>query len=354
MLQICLHPISGALRYIKVRANLMLVTELAGVRRYVVGVDGGASKTIAFFGDDGGTVQGRGEAGSSNYHNIGVLAAQRAIKKAIVEAQRRVGLMGKRPEVAVVALAGIDSTKDKLVAQRLVRKARIARASLVVHDSIAALEAATRGRPGIIVISGTGCVAAGINSKGEYIRVSGWGYLFDDEGSGYDIGRRALRAAFRAFDGRGPSTKLVNMLKKKFRVRTLDDAIIKIYADGMTVHEVARLAPVVAKMASRDKVCRQILNDAGFALAEMACTVANRLRMTHIPVTVAIVGGAFKAGHYLTKPFAERIKKDCPLAHIVRPKVEPALGSFLLAREELQRHSGIRQQPGVSFLNILS
>lgn len=315
---------------------------MATVQRYVLGVDGGATKTIAILGNEDGKILGQGHASSSNYHNIGILAAQRAIKTAVGGAQRQAGLLGEKPEIAVVALAGIDSSKDHSVACRFVQRTRIARASLVVHDSIAALQAATRGKPGIIVISGTGCASAGINSAGRYVRVGGWGYLFDDEGSGYDIGRRALRAAFRAFDGRAEPTKLVNAFKQRFRVNTLSDVIPKIYSNGITVNEVAELARLVSAVAPHDKVCRQVLNEAGLALAELACTVARRLRMTRRRVLVAGVGGAFKAGPYLTVPFAKRIKEECPRANIVRPKVEPALGSFLLAVHELKRCSGKR------------
>lgn len=310
--------------------------------RYVVGVDGGASKTVALIGTESGKVLGRGESGPSNYHNVGAAAASRAIKKAVIEAQKQTGLREVRPETAVVALAAVDSEIDRAVALRFVRRTKIARTSYVVHDSVAALYAATQGKPGIIVISGTGCVAAGVNEAGEYARAGGWGYLIDDEGSAFDIGRKALTRAFRMLDGRARPTNLISILKRNFQVKMLKDALSLIYANGVSVEEVARLASLVSRAASRDKACKEILNNAGITLAELACAVARRLCMTDDSFKVATVGGSFKSGRHLLKPFTARIKSECPRARVIRLKVEPARGAFLLAASELLNRSDHR------------
>jgi len=310
--------------------------------RYVVGVDGGASKTVALIGTESGKVLGRGESGPSNYHNVGAAAASRAIKKAVIEAQKQTGLREVRPETAVVALAAVDSEIDRAVALRFVRRTKIARTSYVVHDSVAALYAATQGKPGIIVISGTGCVAAGVNEAGEYARAGGWGYLIDDEGSAFDIGRKALTRAFRMLDGRARPTNLISILKRNFQVKMLEDALSLIYANGVSVEEVARLASLVSRAASRDKACKEILNNAGITLAELACAVARRLCMTDDSFKVATVGGSFKSGRHLLKPFTARIKSECPRARVIRLKVEPARGAFLLAASELLNRSDHR------------
>ena len=189
------------MRYIKLQVVIAVWIDLRGYR-YVIGIDGGATKTVALIGTENGKILGRGESGSSNYHNIGTTAASAAIKRAVREALRQARIVGSNPDVAIVALAAINSPRDLAIAHRFVRATKIASRTLVVHDSVAALQAATHGKPGIVVISGTGCVAAGINREGNYIRAGGWGYLIDDEGSAYDIGKKALRSAFRMRDGR--------------------------------------------------------------------------------------------------------------------------------------------------------
>jgi N-acetylglucosamine kinase-like BadF-type ATPase len=325
-------------RYIKLKATIVTRASMKPLR-YVIGIDGGATKTVALIGAENGKILGRGGSGPSNYHNIGVSAASVAIKQAVREARQRAGIE-RNAEVAVVALAAVDSPRDKTTTLQFIRRIRIARKNLVVHDSVAALQAATSGQPGIIVISGTGCVAAGINEAGKYVRAGGWGYLIDDEGSAYDIGAKALRSAFRMLDGRSPETKLAYALKRKFRVRTLGDALREIYSAEFGVDGIAGLTPLVSKLASSDEVCRRILNDAGVSLAELACMVAKRLKMKNDAFTFFLVGGTFKAGRYLLQPFRARIKREYPNARIKIVKIEPALGAFSLAVSELHSRKG--------------
>jgi N-acetylglucosamine kinase-like BadF-type ATPase len=320
-------------------------------RSYILGIDGGATKTVALLGDEHGKTLGRGETGSSNYHNIGPLAASKALRRAARAAQTNANTL-RLPDIAVVALAGIDSTKHRNVALRFVRSSRIARSTYVVHDSIAALRAATRGQPGIIVIAGTGCIAAGINAEGNYARAGGWGYLVDDEGSAYDIGHKALAAAFRYLDGRGAPTKLAAIFNRRFKVEVLSDAMNKIYRE-LTVDDVAALAPLVSSMAPYDNVSRQILNDAGVGLAELVGAVAKRLSMTRNQFVISTVGGTFHAGRYLSQPFMKRIRKRCPLARVVVRKIDPASGALSLAYCELQRRRSLARKSDEPYLAFL-
>jgi N-acetylglucosamine kinase-like BadF-type ATPase len=306
--------------------------------RYVVGVDGGATKTVALIGTEDGRILGRGKSGSSNYHNVGSAAASMAIKEAVTEARKRAGIGRSNVEVAAVALAGLDSPRDEANALRFVRNIKIARTSLTVHDSLAYLRAATHGRPGIIVNSGTGSVAAGINKAEDYARAGGWGYLVDDEGSAYDIGMKALRSAFRMIDGREPKTKLTSMLMQRFRVRRLENVLSTIYSGKLGVDQIAALSPLVSASATTDKVSREILNKAGVTLAELACAVAKTLGMTHDTFPIVLVGGTFKSGRHLLQPLKARVRKECPRAKVKIMKVEPALGAFSIAVSELEKH----------------
>jgi N-acetylglucosamine kinase-like BadF-type ATPase len=130
----------------------------------------------------------------------------------------------------------------------------VAQEPFVIHDSVAALYAATKGRPGIIVNSGTGSFAAGINGAGEYVRVGGWGYLIDDKGSAFDIGMKAITMGYRMMDGRTPATDLIPLLKRRFRVTRFDQILDNIYSNRISVEEIARLAPYVSKEASHDNI----------------------------------------------------------------------------------------------------
>jgi len=299
-------------------------------RSSVAGIDGGASKTVAIIADTNGKILGTGKAGPSNYHNIGIHAASLAIQTALNRARHNAGKT-ERPEIAVIALAGIDSKSDMITASRFVKSSRIAQTSIVIHDAVAALYAATRGRPGIVVNAGTGSFAAGINSKGAYARAGGWGYMVSDEGSAYDLGLKAIRMAFRSFDGREGDTEVVTILKRKFRIKEVDDLIPHLYTTRLSVEQIAGLAPLVIRSARKDPICRSIVREAGTALGELVCTVAIRLHMTKRKFPIAAIGGNFRSGDYLLRTVKFKVKQVCPNARVTQTKVEPALGSLSLA-----------------------
>ena len=302
----------------------------------VAGIDGGASKTVALIADANGKILGEGRGGPSNYHNVGVQAATLAIKTALNRARYNAGTTEK-PEIAVIALAGIDSKHDMITASHFMKNSRIAQTSIVIHDSVAALYAATKGKPAIVVNSGTGSFAAGINSKGAYARAGGWGYIVGDEGSAYDIGLKAIKMAFRSFDGRERHTELIEILKRRFHIREVDELVTQIYNIGLTVEQIAAVAPLVIRSARKDIISRRIVNEAGTELGELVCAVAIRLQMTKQEFPVAAVGGDFRSGDYLMRALKSKIRQGCPKARVIQMHVEPVHGSLAIALEAFKK-----------------
>ncbi len=300
------------------------------LRDCVVGIDGGASKTIAVIGDGKGEIAGVGKAGSTNYHNIGLRATVASIRKAIRYAAREARSARVRPKIAVCALAAMDSRADYLTMARVLKAAKIADKTFVTHDSVAALRIFFGDQAGIIVDSGAGSMAAGVNTKGEYARIGGWGYLFGDEGSGFDIGRRAVVAAFRASDGRSPHTQLEQVLRRKFRVKTLPEILPRMYAEKTDVDEIADLAITVSNLAPRDSVSRMILSEAGLELALHVYAAARRLGISRKRFGVATIGGNFKS-KTLSTSFARSVRVRCPRARITKVSGEPAIGAYNIA-----------------------
>jgi N-acetylglucosamine kinase len=175
------------------------------------------------------------------------------------------------------------------------------------------------------------------------VRVGGWGYLIDDKGSAFDIGIKAITAGFRMADGRTRPTELMTLLRKKLGVRMFEEILDNIYSNQIGVEEIAELAPSVYSAAARDKVCRQILREAGTSLAELACTTAKRLKMSNTPFPLAMTGGGFKSKRYFMEQFKSQVKNEFPHARFTRLKVEPARGAYLIATK-LAGH-GLRGLP---------
>ncbi len=159
-----------------------------------MGIDGGATKTICLLSDEG--VLSAGLSGPSNYITIGVEGARRAIEEAVTRALK--GCQGiQRVDVAYLGMAGAEGPRGKRIFNDIMQGLGIAGRVFVDTDAAIAVAGATACKPGVVVISGTGSIAYGVNRFGERRRAGGWGYLLGDEGSGFDIGRRGLASALR-------------------------------------------------------------------------------------------------------------------------------------------------------------
>ena len=176
---------------------------------YFLGIDGGQSGTTAVIGDRAGRVVGWANAGPCNHVAATEARAKflRVMRECITDAADRAGIPDNRFQSACFGMSGGPADKEALL-----RELIDAEHWMVTHDAAIALAGATSGEPGIVAIAGTGSMVFGQNSRGEIARVGGWGYLFGDEGSGFDIARQALRAVMREHEGWGGRTVLTPAL----------------------------------------------------------------------------------------------------------------------------------------------
>ena len=315
---------------------------MEGEARYLVGFDGGGTKTECVVCDSTGRVVGMGIAGPSNYHNVGLDGALSALKASFRRATAGSGLTRGLELEACLGLAGLDSPEDLRMVKEGVASTGLFSDPVVVNDWRTALAGAFPDGPGIIVIAGTGCVAAGRDADGRVLRVGGWGSVIDDRGSAYDIGRDALYAAMRDYDSRGPSTTLLARLMRRLRAKEPQGLIERVYLGAMSVTEIAALCEVVAEAASAgDGVSRKILREKGALLGELAVTVGRELGLD--APRIALFGGVFKAGRPLLDPFRKSVKEASPGARFVASRLTPACGGVVL----LLQRTGKRIEPDV-------
>jgi len=302
---------------------------------FVSGVDGGATKTVAVVGRLDGTLLASARAPPSNYHNVGVGEAARSIRTSILLACRRADVSTSNLETVVMGLAGMDSPRDFRAGEKVADLIDVGKRRIVVHDSVIAIYAATLGRPGIIVNAGTGSFAAGMGMGGKPIRASGWGNIIDDEGSGYDIGRRAMRAALRALDGTERKTTIAKLLVRKFRLPALEDIVYEVHNKPMSTREISSISNLVARAAiNGDQVARGIFAYEGQVMASFVSAIARRLEMTKSKPDIYCTGGVFKAGPVLLRPFRQELRRNVPRFILRHPRFEPVIGAFILAMKE--------------------
>lgn len=308
-----------------------------GGRAYVLGVDGGGTKTHAVILDGQGRVAGEGLSGPSNPLRVGVSSAAASVREAFDRALASAGLRRADVAAARVGLAGVrrDDLRERMRESLLSLGVGTIE---VATDGEIALYGATGGEPGVVVIAGTGSICCGINARGRRACAGGWGPLAGDEGSGSWIARRGLQAVARAADGRGAQTSLVGPCLEYFKVAAVEDLSTAIYAPSMTNERIAGFGRHVLEEAERgDELAGRIVEDAGRELGQAAAAVVRQLRMERERFQAACVGGVFTAGKTILEPLRETLERTAPRAYLAPPHHPPAHAAALMARAQLPR-----------------
>ena len=304
----------------------------------VLGLDGGGTQTRAAVAGPDGISVGRGLAGACN---LAAVSPADALAAALTAADQALGQAGlTRADVAAlcagVAGASFEQRRRTFLGglQAAFPHAHVA----VEPDYAVALTGATAGGPGVIVIAGTGSAAYGENAAGLSHKTGAYGYLIDDSGSGYGVGRAGLAAALRAADGTGEPTALTERLPAALGLASLADVIPGVYGGTISRVALAGLSRVVAEAARADgdAVARTILMRAGGALAQLAQGVTSRLfASSELPYPFAPIGGLWEAGGALTDVFTRSLHRFAPLAVWTPPQRSPKEGAVLRALQSL-------------------
>lgn len=308
---------------------MLLYSGLTDYMPYYLGVDGGQSSTTALIGDETGCVLGAGSGGPCNH--VGAHQGREKLARAVAECVKRAcehaGLDPQRIrfEAACFGMSGGPEDKERILAEILPTSNLF-----VTHDGLIALAGATAGEPGVATIAGTGSMAFGRNAEGRTARAGGWGYIFGDEGGGFDIVRQALRAMLRHEEGWGLPTALGQAVLEATGARHANEALHAFYTDQWPRSRVATLAKIVDGVAEEgDQVACDILQSAAQQLASLAGSVRGQLWRSGDSVRIAYIGGVFHSRILL-----ERFRMLIELAEggcCQPPVYGPAAGALLEA-----------------------
>ncbi|HHM24361.1 MAG TPA: hypothetical protein ENJ23_04890 [Bacteroidetes bacterium] len=305
---------------------------------YILGVDGGGTKSLAVLARETGEVVATFQKGPANFQQIGEAGLQSLAEEILQEAERSGGIRRDEIVLFVLGLAGVGRRDDHRRAEEALSRVNFSGRILLTTDAYIALMGAFESRPGIIVIAGTGSICFGLDEEGELYRSGGWGYLLGDEGSGYFIGHQAILAALKDFDGRGEKTILRPRIESHFDLTSIEDIVPRVYAKENSIgkEEIAGLAPLVFECAADgDDVAEQIVELAGKELARMVHAVGKRMKKLGEPLEVAYVGSVFKQKHVLLPVMKVFLSDHYSELDIHEPSFEPAPGAIILGLKEL-------------------
>jgi N-acetylglucosamine kinase-like BadF-type ATPase len=306
---------------------------------HVLGIDAGGTKTVCLLADKRGTILSEGRGPGANLHAAGELAVEKVLHEVMEEA------LGERditPAAICLGIAGVDREDEARTVRAIMRRIGHKSRVLVVNDALIALVAGAQDAPGIVIISGTGSIVYGRNGNGQAARAGGWGHMIGDEGSGYWIGREAVAAVMRAADGRGPATRLSDVILEHFGVGDASRLPRIIYDPEVPRMRVAALGPIIEATASAgDAVAMRVIERAVDELVLAALSVATRLEMRGDAFTFYLAGGVFRVVPTLADALPERLVEVAPRCQVQLLDEEPAVGAVWLALAEAREGARI-------------
>jgi N-acetylglucosamine kinase-like BadF-type ATPase len=300
-----------------------------------LGFDGGGTRTRALLVDASGHLLGSGEASSSNPNNLGTATAVAALFSAASAAWSAAGLPPRPATAAFAACAGLKTTADGEAFAAALHAAGLAHRCAAANDTIAALAGGLGGAPGLVFIAGTGSFCLGRDSSGHTAWRGGWGWLLDDIGGAFWLGREALRAVVLAADGRAPATTLREPLLAHYRVTEPDALLAALYRPDLAPVELAALAPLVTSAAAAgDAVAMSLLHASAQGSAELVRLTAAALTWPlGQPIPLILVGGLALAGPPYTPLLHATLRAAVSGIELRAPLLPPVAGAALRALE---------------------
>jgi glucosamine kinase len=306
---------------------------------YVIGADGGGTKTLGVLADGQGKEIARHQVGAGNPNVIGIDAAATHLLDVVVGCCEKGNIPVRQVGAVVFGLAGAGSAtvRDRLA--NAVRTGSHARGwehprFSIETDARIALEGAFGGSAGIVLIAGTGSIVIAKLPDGSVTTLGGWGRLLGDEGSGFGIGWEALRAVARDIDRRGDAQMLRTMFAERVGWASRDAIIASVYQEKF---DLATLAPTVLEAAEKgDAAADAILKDGARHLVDQLAAMVDRMGNIQ-SVGLVFIGGLIERGTLYARVVTEAIHARLPIIQVRQAELPPAHGAVIMALNNLKR-----------------
>jgi N-acetylglucosamine kinase-like BadF-type ATPase len=296
---------------------------------YLIGVDGGGTKTESIVADLEGRIIKRGFSGSSNPRRGGIKRATINIAEAV-----RNSLSQLEKDILFIVV-GIPAFAEEYKEEEDNIKRGILenlldfsiKEIIILSDQEIAFRSGTEEENGVLVIAGTGSVARGWN-EGKDVKTGGWGWLAD-KGGALQVGQDAYKKTAEALDGRIEKSLLTEMILKSFNADNIND-INKVVYKKEAGEVFSPLSLIVNEAAIKgDETARNILIGHSKHLVEIA---KNTIRILDFKkkFPLVLVGGMFKSDIFLNT-FKEEILLSSSLLEIIFLEKTPAEGALKIA-----------------------
>ena len=279
--------------------------------------------------DEAGEVRAQGRSGPSNPMRVGFGGAFAAVCEAGRIAIQNAKLLPGDIRAVCAGLAGLAQPESQQKMARLLTEEYPGKVIQVCTDLDLTLKA-TGDRRAIVLIAGTGSGAVGRDLTGQVLRVGGHGPLLGDEGSAYDVGRRAAIAALREYDRDRPDSALAAKILSELGIANWEDFHLRVYSAPDEVFP--RIFPIVTAAAEAgNSDARALLQDAAAELAGQVADLVEKLQLKSGKFLLAKSGGMVGRSAYFDKLLDDRLHVAAPYAEFGAPVMTAAEAGARLA-----------------------
>lgn len=305
------------------------------MKKYLIGLDGGGTKTKCVVTDFQFNKLYECVGGASNFLIIGTEKVSETIFSLIKESVDNLKINYDEISAVLIGTTGAgrieDANKLKNDFTEFTKSKGIELKFFVESDARIALEGAFSGKPGSLLIAGTGSIIFGKDKSGNIYRVGGFGKLIGDEGSGLVIGRKGLQAVSKFFDGRIDKTLLADFLKNEFNISDGASLISAIYRNNF---DIASFAPNVIQAAQQNdfeasKICEDETDELILHVKAMYNLLNERI------MKLSLVGGIISTDNFYSNLFKKKLNEQLPFVEIVNLENPPEIGAVILAKEKI-------------------
>ncbi len=303
--------------------------------KYLIGIDGGGTKTKCVAADLERSPLYEATCGPSNFLIYGLDKVSENIYNLLTDCIKNLNCDFNDLACVVIGTAGAGRKEDaeKLKDHFIKYTKGQIKNFYVESDASIALVGAFQGKPGSILISGTGSIMLGKDADGKMHRIGGFGRQVGDEGSGYSIGKKGLQAISKLYDGRGKNTSLVKFISDNFKINTGEELINAMYKNNL---DIASLAQHVINAAEKDDaICKKIIDEEIGELILHVYAMREKLKLKKMEISFS--GSIITNDNYLSRILRKKITERFDDVIIKEPELSPVMGALLIAKELFNR-----------------
>jgi len=264
-----------------------------GSTEFYLGVDGGATKTIALVADADGRILGAGRSGcGSIYDPVGAPAALAVVKQAVRAALAAASIPAAQLAAGGFSMAGADWPEDHDLLEQAMRTRGFGRTVIVVNDALGALWAGSPDGCGVSVVCGT---SIGTGARAPTGQTWHAGFWQPDQAGGRALGERALAAVYQAELGLLPPTRLTGRVLAHYGETDVVALLHRLTRrEGKKPKQADRLARLLLDTADEgDPVAVDLIDRTGAWLGDYALAAARRVEISSSLFSLVLAGGVF-------------------------------------------------------------